>query len=201
VNILFPFTIGVHNFEFRDILEGRIPDRARTLTFVPGVQFVVPVGTRWTLRPSAQFGAGWELEGDENAIIYSAGLDSLFDFSWKRTDFRFLSGLSYHGYTPNQGDSDDFLRLSLGLDVNLPLGVLVFERDLLVKPHTLFRWFIDDLERDLYEFSTLLEAGLSLGLEPKIKLLWFQIERIGLAYKISDQSRLRGIRFLLSVPF
>jgi len=201
LTLLFPLSIGVHNFDLDDILAGRIPDQAQTLTFLPGVQMVFPVGDNWKLRPSVQFGAGWELQGEERALIYTTGLDALYDFSWKKTGFRWMGGLSLHGYKPNQGDGDDFVRFSTGLDVNQPLGVRVGKRDLMLKPHTIFRWYIDDPERDLYEFSTVLEAGLAFGLEPQLKLLWFQIERIGLAYKISNKRRLQGVRLLLGLPF
>jgi hypothetical protein len=162
---------------------------------------VFPVGDNWVLRPTVQFGAGWELKGEERALIYTTGLDALYDFSWKKTGFRWLGGLSLHGYTPNQGDSDDFVRFSAGLDVSQPLGVKVFKRDLFVKPHTILRWYIDDPERDLYDFSTVLEVGLAFGIDPQLKVLWFPIERIGLAYKISNKSRLRGVRLLLWLPF
>jgi hypothetical protein len=141
------------------------------------------------------------VHGEERALIYTTGLDALYDFSWKRTGFRWLGGLSLHGYEPNQGDSDDFVRFSTGLDVNRPLGIRIFKRDLLLKPHTIFTWYIDDPDRDLYDLSTVLEVGLAFGLEPQLKVLWFQIERIGLAYKISNKSRLQGIRLLLGLPF
>jgi hypothetical protein len=201
LTLLFPLTIGVHDFDIEDIFEGRIPDQAQTLTFVPGVQVVFPVGNRWVLRPTVELGGGWELQGHEQALIYTIGLDALYDFSWKRTGFCWMNGLSWHGYTPNQGNSDDFIRLSIGLDVNQPLGVKVFKRDLMLKPHTIFRWYIDDQELALYDFSTVLEVGLGFGLDPHIKVLWFKIERIGLAYKISNNSRLSGIRLLLGLPF
>lgn len=198
---LFPITAGVQNFDLDDILEGNIPDQLSTLTITPGVQAELPLGYNWYLRPTTQVGAGFELEGREQALIYSGGVEALRPSTWGGTDFDLMAGISYHGFTPDSGESEDFTRFSLGLDMNQPLGLNAFHRELSVRPHTLFRWYIDEPDRTLRDLTTTIELGLSVGFNPNISIFGLEVSRIGFGFTVGDSATLTGVRLLLGEPF
>ena len=41
-----------------------------TVSFTPGVQVEIPIDRRWSLRPYAHLGYGWENETEEGALIW-----------------------------------------------------------------------------------------------------------------------------------
>ena len=78
LRLILPVTIGVYDFSFDSVVEDGLPDRLNTLSFVPGLEFEKRIVPRWLLKPYASAGAGWELGGDESAVIYDVGLRSRY---------------------------------------------------------------------------------------------------------------------------
>ena len=44
-------TLGFYDFEPGDLIDTGLPERVATLTFVPGMEFQIPVFPKWTLKP------------------------------------------------------------------------------------------------------------------------------------------------------
>src|SRR5262249_44603421 len=92
---IFPMTFGFIDFNQQDILESGLPENARTVSLVPGVEFLGPVQPDWLLKPFVQAGYVWDRSGDADAATYSAGLRSRLDFKAGGFDLVLGNGLTY----------------------------------------------------------------------------------------------------------
>lgn len=147
IDLEFPVTVGVHNFDFDDILDDFVPTDLQQISVVPTVKLDMPMGPRWTLRPLASLGWGTELSGGESAWIYNAGLRSRVSFAPGRFELGLLNGLEWYGYTPDKGKSNDLSRLMTGLEVDHPMGKLQLGGDpLWLKTHVIHYWYFDELD-------------------------------------------------------
>ncbi len=206
LRLLFPLTIGIQDFDFSEIVDQDLSLRVQQVSFVPGVRLEFPVSTRWTLRANAQVGWGTETgDGSESAWIYTAGVHARRVFPGKRFDPVFVSGYDFAGYEPSTGNRDSLSRLTVGIETAHKIGKRQADEALYLEPHAMgffyfqnpqFPSFDEVLDFDL---NREWELGLSVGRKQPFKLWWFKFDRIGLAYRFSDDGS--GIRIVMNSIF
>ena len=200
-DLTLPVTVGFYEFELsRDLLED-LDDKFGTFSFVPGLEAMFAVSGFFRMSAYVEAGHGWEFRGEDHAWIYSAGVKSYLDFDWGKSLVTFASAIDYHGYTPQKGDRHDFSRLSAGLDLRTPLGISLEDHELFLNPHFLYRWYFKAARGDLVDIAYEFELGLALGFrELRLPLIGGLADRVGVAYRLSDNRNFRGIRLYLWFP-
>jgi hypothetical protein len=203
VNFRLPITAGIQDLDLD--IEG-IADSISTLSFVPGLQLEYPVTDRWMLKMFGHYGWGWDLSGDEKANIHFGGVNSRYALRTDETlGVDLLNSLQWYGYRTSNDQSDRFARMITGLEANWPLeGWTIYDRQIYFKPHILHFWYFDNIGfRQIFdqpvELKEEVEIGLALGIKERMSVLIFKVDRIGIGYRIGNESR--GIRFYLSSVF
>ncbi len=208
IKFLFPVTVGAQDFDLTETSPGEIPDRLEQWSFAPGAEIEIPINQRWALRAHGHIGWGSELGGgDESAWIYGAGIRSRYTFALNDSvSLKLLNGLLWTGYSPSRGARDALSRLMTGVELDFPAGRWQVRRQqVYLKPHLVNYWYLDGVEFFFTEGelpSTLgseWELGLAVGGESAFKLWRFKLDRMGLAYRVGDDTR--GIRFVFSSVF
>ncbi len=199
-----PFTFGYQSFGLRDIPDP-ISD-LKTVTFVPGLDFDIPVKGSWVLKPYVHYGYGTQISGGESAQIYYFGINSYVDLpNLGDFEIKMINGLQWFGQVPNHGSSDSFARLVTGFEGNYRLGSLKIRgRQLYLKPHIAHYWYFNSLDFRLLleppvEIKQEFEIALAVGIEERISLYFFSFDRLGVAFKDGDD--VQGIRIFLSTVF
>ena len=116
--------------------------------------------------------------------------------------------MTYVGYSPSDGPSEDFWPLMAALEFDYPIGNKQRDDDsLFVSWHGMYTTFENDLDLTHPDGSTLpitdeWEFGLSLTKKEKpIRIWWFNFDRLGLAYRFSSSGDLKGISFVFRTIF
>jgi hypothetical protein len=206
IKLSLPLSFGLQTLKLDDIFEEDLPEQFTTASFVPGVEFDIPIGRRWQVRPFGNIGWGASFRAEESAWIYFGGAKSRFQHDLGNARLGFLAELLWSGYSPTPGKEDDFSRYMLGLEVDYPLGTLKFRnQQLLIRPHLLYYRYFNDLEflvpnegDRILSLDEEVEVAVALGTEKYQNFWLFKPDRIGIGLRLSQD--LVGIRiFLLSV--
>ena len=106
-------------------------------------------------------------------------------------------------YEPIEGTSDDFSFASIATEVGVPIGWFSKEGDqTMLYGHLAYTDFLDEIEfnNNVEEFDSVAsvwQVGFAIGRRENPVRLWlFSFDRLGLAFKYSAQSELRGVRFI-----
>ena len=205
INLNLPVTLGLQTFDIDTILSNPIDETLVTFSFVPGVEFVIPVTTRWTLKPYGNVGAGSEIKGTASAWIYYGGLNSQFRSQFGQLGVTLLNGVQWLGYYPNSGLADSLARLATGLEGEYPLGnVAVKGQQLYMKPHVIHYWYFNDLDFRIIQESPVeinqeLELAFAVGTKEPISYGFLKLDRIGVGYRRGDS--IEGIRLIFASVF
>ncbi len=205
VNLNLPVTLGLQTFDVDSIISNPIDETLATFSFVPGVEFVIPITTRWTLKPYGNAGLGSEIKGTASAWIYYGGLNSLFRSHFGQLEITLLNGVQWLGYYPNSGLADSLARLATGLEGDYPLGsISVKGRQLYMKPHVIYYWYFDDLDFRIIQESPVeinqeVELAIAVGTKEPITYGFLKLDRIGVGYRRGDS--IEGIRFIFASVF
>lgn len=199
--LLMPLTVGFHSFDF-DIDN---INSAQSISFVPGVQFDVPVLEIWHLQPYVQAGAGQDLTSDGLVYIYGTGVKSFVDLSFREIDYRIANRAMFAGQTiRDSGDETGFASFEAGLEVLLPGSADFGNYQIDAAVFGLVTWFGNRAEflapREDEKVSRIIEFGFSLGTDAEFSLWNFDIPRLGMSFMRGDNG-FRGIRFNMGFPF
>ncbi len=198
LHLKLPVTIGVQDLGLEGISSVDLDEFLQTVSFVPGLDLVWHPYEAWRLKPFAHYGLGTQLGGSESAQIYYGGINSRYTFAFNSFDMDLINALHWLGYNPNQGDSDRLSRLVTGLEWELPLGcIMLDQQQALFFPHIAHFWYFDHLgfkqiEQSPVELKQEFEFGVALGTPERMSLGFFKFDRIGLAYRTSEN--IQGIR-------
>lgn len=206
IKLTLPVSFGLQTLDVDELLNKDLPDNLTTVSFVPGVEFSIPVSQRWMVRPFANIGWGTSFT-KQSALIYSGGAKSRYKFDWGKADMGFLNELLWAGYQPTPGRSDDFSRFMLGLEADYPIGNLKFrDQQLLIRPHMLYYRYFNDLEflvptpdGRVISLEEEVELAVAVGTKKPQKFWLFRPDRIGLGLRFSQD--LTGIRIFLRSVF
>lgn len=205
LRLKLPVTLGVYDYDFDSVLAGDLPGSLSTLSFLPGLEWEVPVNGRWTLRPYVSAGIGVELGGDESALIYDFGVKSRFRlFEDRGVEFALVTALTSAGYRHRGGPSHPFGVLALGLDLVIPTDLHLFGRDAYVGITPSYSYYFNKI--DFAEFNDAdnrlreqFEFAVSLMSRKPWTLKYFNVDRVGLAFRTSGE--VFGVSLFTTLPF
>jgi len=205
LRLILPVTVGIYDFDFDSIVEDGLPTRVNTLSFVPGLEFEKYIVPRWLLKPYVSAGGGWDLDGEESAVIYDAGLRSRFRMGeHKDIALSLVNRLSVAGYYPSGGHHEPLSMFAIGVDIELPFGGALFGRSFNLSILPIYYYYfrrmrfaeIDDADNRIREES---ELAFSVLAKKPFKVLGMNVDRIGLAFRTGDN--VKGIRVFTTLPF
>ena len=204
LRLTLPISAGFYDFSFDSIVDDGLPSRVNTLSFLPGLEFEKRVLPRWLLKPYASVGAGWELDGDESAVIYDVGLRSRFRMGEHReTVLSLVNRLSLAGYYPSGGHHQPLSMFAIGMDIEVPTGVL-FRRPIVLSILPIYYYYFrglrfaqfDDADNRVHEEG---ELAVSVLAKQPFKVLGMPVDRVGAALRYS--SDVQGFRIFTTLPF
>ena len=200
IELHYPVTLGLHNID--EIPEIADSNNFGTISFTPGIEFEVPVSKAFYLRPFAHFGWGKNLEDDDDAWIYYAGIKSRYTFSKGGLDWGLLGSLYYAGYNPDIGTSNDIAALLVGVEFSKQLNSSLFDHDLDLRTHLTYSTLNQELEyfdeSGSRGVDDVVEIGIAFSYRgDPINLGLFRVEQIGLAYEASPEGDYSAIKFNL----
>lgn len=200
-----PITLGFYDYEFDDVLEGDLPGAVSTVSVMPGLEWEIPVSSNWTVRPYFSLGYGQELSGKESALIYDFGLKSRYIVGHDRgVEFALVNIVTAAGYRPRGGPSQPFSVLGIGLDLIIPANFTLFGRDASFGFTPAYYYFshklrfaeFDNADNRLREQF---ELSVSIMSRKPWDLKYFDVDRVGLAFRTSDE--IFGVSLFTSLPF
>lgn len=206
IEIQYPVSLGLNKLdEIPDFVEF---DNYSTISFTPGIEVEVPINRRWSLRPYAHLGYGWESETQEGAAIWYGGVKSRYLLSDSRSRWSLLNGLFFAGYKPEFEDRGQYASFMTGLEAKHPIRSFRLDDDpLYLNWYLTYNWFFDELSfhidaERVESFRDQWELGLALGKrDAPIKIWFMSFEHIGLAYRWSSDANFNAITVNFRSPF
>lgn len=201
-------TLGFHRLDHG---QGEIGDflgidEASTISFVPGIEFEIPINARWSLKPLAYAGWGTEFNGDSSAWIYWGGIKSRVTFGSGNLQWALVNSLSYVGYAPDKGKRGELVPFLTGFEFQRPLGdKKLGGEQVYLNWHVAYTTTLDTpgLQVGTPGFSTanvedLWDLGIAFSKGQRPLSFWrLRWDRVGLAVKFNSDNSFEG----LSVTF
>jgi len=193
---------GIYDLNIDDAVDLNL--RFESLAATPGVEFLVPVGKGWTLKPFTEIGYAYDFDQDVDFGVWSVGIRTLAEWNPGEVEISLGTKVQYLStFTSGFKLSDEFLELQIGLDVGIPLGFDIAGNEAHLSPYGIRRHYVDALiERpdDLpLEINFTNEIGLAFGTRPKIKVWFITLPRIGIGYRWGPN--VDGWRLSFGFPF
>jgi len=192
LRLKLPATIGLYDFEPRDVIDSGLPDQLDTLTAAFGVELDFPVG-KWHLLPYVEAGRAWDAGGDADASLYSASLHAQREWSREQHLWRFSTGVVYAGVAlDGAGNDADLLKVQAGFESRRLVGFDIAGEAAEGGAYLLTEWYADRAEETVVRSTgaqgipAQAEIGLTLGTRPVLRLWGLPLPRVGLAYRFGD---------------
>ncbi len=204
LRLLYPVTLGYYDFDFGDVADLLTPENVSTLSVLPGVEWTIPLSSRWSLRPFAQLGAGSEFSGDVYATIYAIGAKSRFTLPRDSWEFILGNQLIFAGYDSSEDERRAMSTFATSFNFlhRLDADILGRGTDLGVHFVHYFNFNEVDFERvlrDPLEVRHEFELALTMGLRRPISLTIFKLSRLGIGIRLSED--LSAVRLIGGVPY
>jgi hypothetical protein len=207
VRLLLPVAFGLQNLDDDALPVDRPTDEIEYAAFLPGVELEHLVGERWTLRTRAQLGRAEELEGtQQSARLAAFGLRSRVEFGEAPGNPALINGILWTGFDPSAGERRALLRFTAGVELDVRAARWrVRDSPMRWRPHLLKDWYYRptaELAPGDESFGRLddeWQLGLAAAREDGFKILFFEFDAVGIAYRFSDHSG--GLRFYLNSVF
>ena len=193
---------GVYKFTAEDAVN--LDLRFESLAATPGVEFLVPVGGGWVLKPFTEIGYAYDFDDQLGFGMWSVGMRTLVTWPIGKIDLSFGTKVQYSStFTSDLGLADEFGEVRVGLDARHPLGFTIGGNRADLSLYLIRRQYVDaTIERDEgdpLEIQYTNELGFTFGTTPKTKLWFFRLPRIGLGYRWGKN--IRGLRLNFGFPF
>ncbi len=204
IKLLFPVMLGYYDFDVREITDLIDVDNIGTLSMLPGVEMQVPVTPLWTLKPFAQIGGGVESSGDVSALISAAGVRSRYTLPQAGWEFRLGNALTFAGYDSSEDERRAISTFLTSLDFEYPIGWDMWGRGTNVSLHLMHYFnfnefnFVQPLSMPL-EIEQEFEVAATLALERPIRVLGFNLDRVGLGFRFGDD--ITAVRLVGGLPY
>ena len=209
VKFRLPIAVGVQGFDSSAPVAALSFDNVSTLSIVPGAEIEIPISARWSLKPLAYLGWGTEINGESSAWIYWTGVKSRLLFGSDAFEWALVNSLTYVGYSSDDMPHGNVLPLSTAFEFSRPLGTKkLFGEQVRLHWHVGYTDYLNELEfagAELDASITVtdeweLGAAFSTGERP---LQWWRLrlDRVGLAYRFSNDHEVRGISVVFSSWF
>lgn len=198
-----PVTVGVARLDLEDVPGILDPDNFSTLSAGLQADVDIPVGARFSVRPSAQLGYGTVLGESDDAWTYRGDLRAKYTFRAGKLDWALIGIAGHVGYDASQGADDGFSYAGLGAEFAYPVRWFTTrDSQTLAYWHLLYVDLPNRLEVSTragrsQEIASYWQAGLAFGKRDEpIRLGFLSFDRFGLAYEVSPSGELRGIKFV-----
>lgn len=205
VEIQYPIALGMHRLD--DIPDFIDFENYGTITFTPGVQVEIPINQRWSLRPYAHLGVGYENDSGEFARIWYGGVKSRYKLD-DRKRWAFLSGIYVAGYKPEFESRGSYGSVMAGLEFDHKLGDFTLgDEQVYLNWHLTYSYLFDSLQFHIDEdrvatIDDTWELGIALGKgHRKVKIWFLSFEHVGLAFKASSNGDYKAITVNFRSPF
>jgi hypothetical protein len=202
LRVYVPVSLGSIELEAATDI-GDFVDRIGSIAVVPGVEFLVPVGQRWVLKPFAEVGVGEDSANDTTHLLYSAGMRARAEFEPQPFDVMFGGAFRYRNNTTSQAVKNWYSTVEVGADAQLPLGFSLGSRAAHGGVYAIMRHFTD-LEFEIITEGPIdiewnYEVGLSFSTDPALRLWKIKLPWVALGYRFGD--RQSGVRLNFTFPF
>lgn len=206
IRLRLPATLGIYDFEARDVIESGLPDRLDTVSAAAGLELDFSLAGDWHLVPYAEAGRAWERSSDADATLYSASLHARREWSAGDRDFRLNTGFVYAAvnFDGAQGTSD-LAKFEAGLEFRRLAGFELAGGRADIGLYLLAEWYVDRPGEPVVSSAgpesipMQFEAGFTLGARPRMKIWKLPLPRVGLAYRFGDG--ISAYRLVLGAPF
>jgi len=193
---------GVYRFTAEEAIDLNL--RFQSLAATPGVEFLVPAGKGWLLKPFTEIGYAYDFDQDLGFGVWSVGMRTLVTWPIGKIDLSFGTKAQYLStFTSDLDLADEFGEVRLGLDARHPLGFTISGSGANLSLYFIHRQYIDAIikreEGNPLEIKQTNELGFTFGTTPKVKLWFFRLPRIGLGYRWGQN--IRGLRLNFGFPF
>jgi len=202
LRLRFVLYAGIYDFTAEEAMD--LDLRFQTLAATPGVEFLLPVGRGWILKPFAEIGYGRDFDNALDYGVWSVGMRTIA--TWPVKKFHLSFGTKFQYLSTIAADielSDEFGEIQLGFDARhpLPFTIAGSQGDLsfFFIRRQYIDAFIDRENQDPLEILHTNELGFTFGTTPKIKLWFASLPRIGLGYRWGPNAR--GVRLNFGFPF
>jgi hypothetical protein len=205
LRLILPITFGLYDFSFDSVVDDGLPTRVNTLSFVPGLEFEKRVVPRWLLKPYVTAGAGWELDGDESAVIYDAGLRSRYRMgNHNEAELSLVNRLSLAGYYPSGGHHEPLGMFAIGVDLEVPFGGALFGRSFNLSILPVYYYYFRRLHFAEFDepdnkIREEVELALSVLTKKPFSVFGMKVDRVGVAVRTSAD--VQGFRIFTTLPF
>ena len=201
IKVKIPVTGGFHNFDEIPELE---KESLLTWTIMPGVEANYQLSAQWEVDAAAYVGHGRNSTNDRASFLWASQVRSRYDFNSVPTGMTFGSEILYSGYAPDNASGDSIVRLAAGLDFRFPTNTVLLGGNVFIAPHLIGYYYPDTLsfksfDRQSIETSGEIEFGLSVGRNPRYRLMGYEFDRVGIAYRFSDDTK--AILLITQFPF
>lgn len=119
-----PLTLGVINFDRLDL--ENLPELSdlTTITFLPGLEYQIPVKPNWTVSPFVDYGFARDFNNNQNILIYGLGVKSIFDYHLDGDNALLTLGnrfLYAREKTPQSNNDADYSLVATWLNYSKPM--------------------------------------------------------------------------------
>ena len=202
LRLTFPVSFGSYRIKALNEVDEFIED-LQSVTIIPGVEFEVPAGPRWVLKPFAEVGIGTDSSGGGTDVIWGTGLRAVGTYRPKTTLLRVGSAALYKEPSTSRSSFDSYSKLEAGLAAEWPLGFSLGRRSTSGGVFGITRRYFDlDLERlgeDPLQVDQSYELGLSFAANPGVRVVGIDFDWLGLGYEFGEI--FGGFRLYFSFPF
>jgi hypothetical protein len=205
LRLTLPVSFGFYDFSFDSLLGGNRPHSLSTVSVLPGIEAEIPVTRSWTLKPYANVGQGRETSGEATAWIYAAGVKSRIAMPiGKDSELSLENQLTLMGYRPSDAPSQSLGLFVTGLNLSVPSSLRLWDRAASVDYHLIHYYYFNPLSFPTWantenKISGQSEFGVSLKMRTPVALKMFDIDRIGLAFRIGGG--ISGVRLFFNLPY
>lgn len=189
LRLKLPVTAGFHSLSdaFEDVLHRNVA----TVSVLPGLELEREVAPNWVLKPSASFGWAEDLVNGSRSTLYEIGTRSLWSRSFRQFDFSLGNALLYAGNVAQDGLTQHLGVFSTGLNFIVPAGTVLMDRASNVGVHVVHYAYFNRIDF-LFDQTTRrsidqqYELAVTVGTYRPIKLLGFEVSRIGLGVRFGE---------------
>jgi hypothetical protein len=204
LRLTLPVSGAFANFDLREFDLGRVSTAG--MSFVPGIEVVIPLSPSWMVKPFASLGMARDFHHDSNAIIYSLGASTVYQQPIGDSVLSAVGGkVVYAGYQSG-GERSILGAVSIGGDLGFPLGGMeISGRQAVLGTQLIGTVYFNNLDflipgSPREEVSHEVEVSLTLGARRPFEVLGIGFDRFGLGYRWGSDG-LRGVRLVGSFPF
>jgi hypothetical protein len=183
-------------YDFTTIEEFEI-EQIRSITIVPGIEFLFPTGSRSLLRPYLDIGAA-KPEGGSAIPLSAAGVRWEYVTKWRRWEIGVEPRLQFGlARTDSEKDDEEFADVGAYLDARYPFWFRIGQHQPDWGVYFDTGWLFNELTfltvtGDQHRIDQQYEIGVSLGFRDRAKIWFVTLPRIGVGYRFGGG--LSGVR-------